>query len=111
MFEETFVERVTVGVVEASRTADRYVFGKPVWDFEYPESSIFVTENGLIGSYISVVSPGDIFFVPLGCMYPLVLRPEEDCFLVRAILTLMVLCTESGRLLQHKLSIFANVCV
>lgn len=68
---------------EESLSADGYTFGKPVWDFEYPESSFFITEDGYIGCRISSIVPGDIVaFVP-GCTYPLVLRPDGDHFLVK----------------------------
>ena len=63
--------------------ADGGAFGKPVWDFEYPESSIFVTESGLVGCCIAPTGPGDVVFVAPGCTYPLILRNEDDHFLVR----------------------------
>ncbi|CAK7204167.1 hypothetical protein SEUCBS139899_006921 [Sporothrix eucalyptigena] len=58
-------------------TGDGRAFGKPVWDFSYPESSLFVTKRGLVGCCITTTQPGDIVFAPLGGTYPSVLRPEE----------------------------------
>ena len=63
--------------------ADAHDFGKPVWDFDYPDSSFLVTEGGLAGCVISAVEPGDVVCVPLGSTYPLVLRPEGDHFRIR----------------------------
>ncbi|KAJ4151618.1 hypothetical protein LMH87_012308 [Akanthomyces muscarius] len=57
---------------------DGTVFGKPVWDFEYPESSFFVMHDRSMGCCIAPVAPGDGVFVPLGCTYPLVLRPDGE---------------------------------
>ncbi|EGX95390.1 ankyrin repeat and SAM domain containing protein 6 [Cordyceps militaris CM01] len=56
------------------------VFGKPVWDFEYPESSFFILddESRSPGCCIAPVAPRDVVFVPLGCTYPLVLRANGD---------------------------------
>ena len=83
VLEEKFPEHVSQDVDEASHDADGYAFGKLVWDFEYPEASVFVTDDRLVGCCTSVVGPGDIVFVPLGCTYPLVLQPEGDHFLIR----------------------------
>ena len=68
--------------VEA-RYAAGETFGKPVWDFEYPESSVFVTNTGHIGCAISVTEAGDTIFVPLGSTYPLVLRPDDEQFRIK----------------------------
>ncbi|EPE09672.1 ankyrin repeat and sam domain containing protein 6 [Ophiostoma piceae UAMH 11346] len=55
---------------------DGRAFGKPVWDFTYPASSLFVTKRGLVGCCISTTQPGDVVFAPYGSTYPTVLRPE-----------------------------------
>ena len=81
VLEETFPDYITQATVETSSNPDGYAFGKPVWDFEYPESSVFITDNRLVGCCISVVGPEGIVFVPLGCTYPLVLRPDGGHFL------------------------------
>lgn len=81
--EDTFKRWIPPTLSEESKTADGYAFGKPVWDFEYPESSFFVTEKNLVGCTISATEPGDKLFVPLGSTYPLILRPTGDRFIVR----------------------------
>ncbi len=58
-------------------------FGKPTWDFEYPVSSFFVTKGKRIGCSISLISPGDLVYAPLGCVHPLILRPDGDRFRIR----------------------------
>lgn len=68
---------------DAARDADGHAFGKPIWDFEYPESSFFITENGLLGCCMALISPGDLLFAPLGSTYLHVLHPEQDYFLAK----------------------------
>ncbi|KAI1264749.1 heterokaryon incompatibility protein-domain-containing protein [Xylariaceae sp. FL1019] len=62
-------------------------FGKPVWDFEYPNSSFFIatgkTGEKRIGCCIATTCPGDKVFVPYGSVYPLVLRPEGSKYRIR----------------------------
>ncbi|KAK2591518.1 hypothetical protein QQS21_010793 [Conoideocrella luteorostrata] len=58
-------------------------FGKPVWDFNYPEASFFITKGKSVGCSIALTAPGDLVFVPFGCTYPLVLRPNRDQFRIR----------------------------
>ncbi|CAN9260775.1 unnamed protein product [Alternaria alternata] len=53
-------------LLEESNSADGRAFGKPVWDFQYPESSIFITRNRLVGCAIATTQPGDEVFVALG---------------------------------------------
>lgn len=66
-----------------SQSGDGLLFGKPVWDFSYPQSYVFVTEDGLIGSCVSSVATGDRLFASLGSTYPSVLRPEGDYYTIR----------------------------
>lgn len=80
---DTYKEYIPSELAEASRHADSRIFGKPVWDFKYPDSSFFITSNGLTGCCISVSEPGDVIFAPLGSTYPLVLRPEDSFYRVR----------------------------
>lgn len=64
-------------LLEESKTADGRAFGKPVWDFQYPDSSIFVTRNKYVGCAISTTQQGDEVFVALGSTYPMILRPDN----------------------------------
>lgn len=81
--EGTFSKYISTELSEESESADGHAFGKPVWDFEYPESSLFITESGLIGCAISSTKPGDIVFAALGSAYPHVLRPDDDHYRIR----------------------------
>lgn len=83
VLEASFSEYVTEDGAVISHDADGDAFGKPVWDFDYPESSIFRTNDGLIGCCTSVVESGDIVFIPLGSTYPLVLRPQGEEYIVK----------------------------
>lgn len=64
-------------LLEESNSADGRAFGKPVWDFQYPESSIFITRNRLVGCAIATTQPGDEVFVALESAYAMTLRPSE----------------------------------
>jgi hypothetical protein len=81
--DESYTRYVPPDVADSSQDADGRAFGKPVWDFTYPESSFFILDDGLVGSCVSPANPGDIFVVPLGSTYPLVLRSEDDHFTIR----------------------------
>ena len=81
--EETYNKYIPPGVSEESKNADGHAFGKPIWDFKYPESSFFITEGGLTGCCISTTRPGDMVCVALGSTYPFILRPDGDHFLIR----------------------------
>lgn len=81
--EETYNTYIPPAVSEESEHADRLEFGKPVWDFKYPESSFFLTKTGLIGCCISTTWPGDMVYVALGSKYPFVLWPDGDHFLLK----------------------------
>lgn len=81
--EEVYNTYIPADVSEDSENADGRLFGKPVWDFEYPESSFFITENKFMGCSISPTRPGDVVYVALGSTYPLVLRPDGEEFRIR----------------------------
>jgi hypothetical protein len=57
---------------------DGLSFGKPVWDFKYPTSGFFVTEQGFVGACVTEIREGDVVVVPSRSSYPLVLRPVGD---------------------------------
>lgn len=81
--EETFKQYVPSELAEQSENGNGYAFGKPAWDFKYPESSFFITENGFIGCTVCTVRQGDLVCVPLGSTYPFILRPDGDMFVLR----------------------------
>ena len=64
-------------------TGDGHAFGKPVWDFSYPDSGFFVTQTGLVGCSVWISQAGDIVGAMLGSTYPFVLRPQDDHYLIR----------------------------
>jgi hypothetical protein len=80
---DTYDEYIAHDLSEESKDADGLLFGKPIWDFEYPESSFFITKGKLFGCCVSVTRPGDIVWVALGGTYPLILRPDGDSFVIR----------------------------
>jgi hypothetical protein len=81
--EDTLLSYIAPAVSDESKGGNGYTFGKPVWDFEYPDSGFFITKRGLIGCSVSTTEPGDVVFAPLGSVYPLVLRPVNDGFTLR----------------------------
>jgi hypothetical protein len=81
--EETYNKYIPLDVSEESKHTDGLEFGKPVWDFTYPESSFFLIKIGLVGCCVSTVRPGDKVYVALGSKYPSVLRPDGDHLLLR----------------------------
>ena len=81
--EEVYTKYISPEIHEKAPLADGHAFGKPIWDFEYPESSFFITELGLIGCAVSATKLGDILSVPLGSTYPIILRPDGDHFHIR----------------------------
>ncbi|KAF7547470.1 hypothetical protein G7046_g8990 [Stylonectria norvegica] len=81
--DEAFAQFIPIDAAEETKKTDGNAFGKPVWDFKYPDSSIFVSEEGLIGCCISTTQPGDVICVPFGSTYPFVLRPDGDDYLTR----------------------------
>lgn len=80
---ETFAKYIPTTLSKDLQHADGRAFGKPVWDFDYPESSLFITERGSVGCCVAVTEPGDSVFVPCGSTYPMVLRPQNGDWLVR----------------------------
>jgi hypothetical protein len=81
--EETYNTYIPADVSEDAKNADGRLFGKPVWDFQYPESSFFITEDKFMGCSISLIRPGDVVYVARGSTYPLVLRPHGEEFCIR----------------------------
>ena len=81
--EETYNRYIPSNLSDEAKLANGRAFGKPVWDFDYPESNLFITENQFFGCTISTTRPGDLVCVPLGSTYPLILRPDGDEFLMR----------------------------
>lgn len=81
--KETYDKYIPSDLSKRSRQADGHAFGKPVWDFKYPESSFFITGNGFMGCTVSTVRRGDLVCVALGSTYPLVLRPDGNEFLIK----------------------------
>ncbi|KAL8990512.1 MAG: hypothetical protein Q9169_008103 [Polycauliona sp. 2 TL-2023] len=58
--ENNFNRYVPLELSEQSQHADGKLFGKPAWDFKYPESSFFITETGFIGCSVASVEQGDL---------------------------------------------------
>ncbi|EWC45155.1 hypothetical protein DRE_06043 [Drechslerella stenobrocha 248] len=81
--EETYRKYIPQDLSDEAESADGLQFGKPVWDFTYPESSLFVTDGGLLGCCVSPARPGDVIFVPTGSTYPLIIRPDEGQYRIR----------------------------
>ncbi|KAL8816376.1 MAG: hypothetical protein Q9223_004605 [Gallowayella weberi] len=80
---ETFSKYIPPELSEQSRDANGSVFGKPAWDFKYPESTFFITDNGFIGCTVTTVKQGDLVCAALGSTYPFILRPAGNEFLMR----------------------------
>jgi Heterokaryon incompatibility protein (HET) len=81
--EETYNKYISLDTSEECKDGNGDAFGKPVWDFEYPVASFFITKRKMIGCSVTSTTPGDLVYVPLGCVYPLVLRPDSDQFRIR----------------------------
>ncbi|KAJ6257802.1 hypothetical protein Dda_7591 [Drechslerella dactyloides] len=83
--EETYAKYISPAISQELRCGSVENFAKPVYlrDSTYPESSLFVTDGGLVGCCVSAVAVGDVVAVPLGCTYPLVLRPDGERFRIR----------------------------
>lgn len=78
--DESFAQFIPPELAKESIHGDGSAFGKPVWDFKYPESSFIIAENGFVGCSVSLARVGDIVCIISGCAYPLVLRQEKDLF-------------------------------
>ena len=61
--------------VSTTAEADGRAFGKPVWDFAYPDSGFFVTSSGLVGCSVCTPRAGDVVTAALGSTYPFIFRP------------------------------------
>ncbi|KAL1797950.1 hypothetical protein ACET3X_004556 [Alternaria dauci] len=75
--QTTLTTFIPSDLLEDSNSADGRAFGKPVWDFQYPESSIFIAKDRHVGCAIATTQPGDQVFIALGSTYPMILRPGE----------------------------------
>lgn len=80
---KTFNRYIPADLAKEAAKGDGKAFGKPVWDFDYPESTLFITTGGLLGCTTAINKPGDIVFIPLGSTYPLILRPKDGHYIVR----------------------------
>ena len=80
---ETFEKYISQDVIDECKDGNGEAFGKPVWDFEYPTASFFITKGKMLGCSIASTSRNDILFVPYGCSYPLILRPDGETFRIR----------------------------
>lgn len=80
--ENTYKKYIPPDLSEESKDADAHAFGKALWDFKHPESSLLITKDKLIGCWVSRIRPGNIG-IGLGCTYPLILRPNGDQFSIR----------------------------
>lgn len=83
LVEETYNTYISADISHDSEDADGRLFGKPVWDFAYPESSFFITEDKFMGCSISSNRPGDVVYVAHGSTYPLVLRQDGQEYSIR----------------------------
>jgi hypothetical protein len=73
---DLFAIYVPADVAElALQNGNGSAFGKPVWDFAYPDAGFFVTSTGLVGCSVCVPHRGDAVIAPLGSTYPLIVRP------------------------------------
>ena len=73
----TLTTYIPSDLLEESNTADEHAFGKPVCDFQYPESSTFVTKHRLVGCAIATAQPDDVVFVSMGSTYPMIQKPSD----------------------------------
>jgi hypothetical protein len=62
----------------ADANGNGHAFGKPVWDFAYPDSGFFVTSAGLVGCSVCIPQQGDVVIAALGSTYPFIVRPRPD---------------------------------
>jgi hypothetical protein len=76
--QEALEQFVPPELLQEAASVDGHIFGKPVWDFNYPDASIFVTEEHMIGCAVSASNTGDEIFIPSGSTYPVVLRQNVE---------------------------------
>jgi Heterokaryon incompatibility protein (HET) len=81
--EDSFNKYIPVGLTKDATKGAAETFGKPVWDFNYPESTFFITEMGVIGCSADINRVGDVVFAALGSVYPFILRPAADHFTLK----------------------------
>lgn len=81
--KEVFEKYIPSDLAKDGEHGNAHLFGKPVWDFTYPESNLFITKSQLLGCCVSGIRPGDVLFVALGSTYPFILRPDGDGFSLR----------------------------
>ncbi|KAI0550535.1 heterokaryon incompatibility protein-domain-containing protein [Xylaria curta] len=85
--EDTYCRYVSPETTKECSDGIASSFGKPVWDFEYPEASFFTAVNKTgetyIGCCIAPTQRTDIVFIPYSSVYPIVLRPEGTRFSIR----------------------------
>jgi Heterokaryon incompatibility protein (HET) len=80
---DTFNAYISSSLAELAEHSDGHAFGKPVWDFAYPDSGFFVTSNGLVGCSVCIPKPRDLVVAMLGSTYLFILRPEGEGHLIR----------------------------
>ncbi|KAF2658267.1 hypothetical protein K491DRAFT_624949 [Lophiostoma macrostomum CBS 122681] len=76
--QATLTKYIPHDLLAESQSADGHDFGKPFWDFQYPESSVFVTKSKFVGCAVSTTQQDDEIFVSLGSTYPMILRPKDE---------------------------------
>ncbi|KAF5538732.1 het-domain-containing protein [Fusarium phyllophilum] len=50
--EQAYQQYIPPELSKEAEQVDGYQFGKPVWDFNYPDSSLFITENARISARV-----------------------------------------------------------
>jgi hypothetical protein len=76
---ELYSQYIPSEVSESAATSGNGdAFGKPVWDFAYPDSGFFVTSAGMVGCSVCIPQKGDLVIATLGSTYPFIVRPRLD---------------------------------
>jgi hypothetical protein len=81
--EKAFNKYIPAELAKDAEKGEAHTFGKPVWDFNYPESTFFITETGAVACSTEVNNVGDVVFIALGSVYPLILRPTADYYCLK----------------------------
>jgi Heterokaryon incompatibility protein (HET) len=81
--KEAFNKYISADLAKDAENGEAHTFGKPVWDFNYPESTFFITETGVVGCSTDINNAGDVVFIPLGSVYPLILRPSANHYFLK----------------------------